>query len=281
MSTTLIARKDFDDAIRSRMILAIVGIFVFFASVLVAAPAIFGDSTADITTAEALSLTIIPSETLVPIVSLIVGYMAIVGERQSGSIKMLLGFPHSRRDVVAGKFIGRTAVVSIGIVVGFTVAVLLGAGLYGSFPARDFAALLGVTLYLALVFVGFAVGVSAGTASRGTAMAIVIGMFILFNVFWQLITSLVLYAVEGGDVGTIPTWHEFLVSISPMAAYESAARTFLDFEFPGFFGGPTTDAAVAGDPFFLQDWFGFVILAVWMTVPLAIGYWRFSRADLG
>jgi len=280
MSTKIIARKDFDDARRSRMILAIVSIFVLFASLLVAAPELFGDSTTDVSTAEALSLTVIPAETLVPIVSLIVGYMAIVGERQSGSIKMLLGFPHSRRDIVAGKLIGRTAVVGLGIVVGFTVAVLLGAVLYGSFPARDFAALLGVTLYLALVFVGFAVGVSAATSSRGTAMAIVVGMFIIFNAFWNLLTALLLYVVEGSNAGE-PTWYEFLVSLSPMAAYESAARTVMDVEILPLFSGPTSEAAVSGDPFFLQDWFGFVILAVWMFTPLAFGYWRFSRADLG
>lgn len=281
MSMALIARKDFDDALRSRMILSITGIFVFFATLVVAAPALFGDAS-ELTTAEALSLTVVPSETIVPIVSLIVGYMAIVGERQSGSVKVLLGFPHSRRDVVAGKLIGRTGVVGLGILVGFVIAAIAGAALYGSFPAADFLGLLAVTLLLGLVFVGFAVGVSAGVSTRGKAMSIVIGAFIIFNVLWDLVTSLALYAVEGEFfLQDAPTWHELLVSISPMAAYESAARSVMDVEILSFFGGGAGQSAAASDPFFLQDWFGFVILLTWMVIPLAIGYWRFERADLG
>lgn len=281
MSTALIARKDFDDALRSRMILAITGIFVFFATLVTAAPALFGGAS-DLSTAEALSLTVIPAQTIVPIVALIVGYMAIVGERQSGSVKILLGFPHSRRDVVAGKLLGRTGVVGLGIVVGFVVAAVAGAGLYGSFPAADFLGLLAVTVLLGFVFVGFAVGVSAAVNTRGKAMSIVIGMFIVFNVLWDLITSLVLYAVEGTFfMQNPPTWHELLVSASPMAAYESTARVVMDVEILSFFGGSTGQSTAASDPFYLQDWFGFVILLAWMVVPLLIGYWRFERADLG
>lgn len=281
MSTALIARKDFDDAVRSRMIIAITGIFVFFATLITVAPALFGDGAADIDTAEALSLTMVPAQIIVPIVALIVGYMAIVGERQSGSVKILLGFPHSRFDVVAGKLIGRTGVITLGIVVGFTVATVIGAVLYGGLPVTDFLKVLGVTVLLGAVFTGYAVGVSAGVTTRGKAMALVIGMYILFNALWNLLTSLVLWAVEGSFVvQNPPTWHEFLVSLSPMNAFESIA-TYLDIEVLPLFGGGFGQEAAASDPFFLQDWFGFVVLLAWMVIPLALGYWRFERADLG
>lgn len=281
MSTALIARKDFDDAVRSRMILAITGIFVFFSTLITAAPALFGDGTGDIDTAQALSLTMVPAQIIVPIVALIVGYMAIVGERQSGSVKVLLGFPHSRFDVVAGKLLGRTGVITLGIVVGFSVATVVGVLLYGGFPAAEFVKVLAVTVLLGAVFTGYAVGVSAGVASRGRAMALVIGMYILFNALWQILTGLVLWAIEGSFfMQDPPTWHELLVSLSPMNAFESAA-TYLDIDVLPLFGGGFGGAASAGDPFFLQDWFGFVILLAWMVIPLAIGYWRFERADLG
>jgi ABC-2 type transport system permease protein len=280
MSTALIARKDFDDAVRSRMILAITAIFVFFSTLITAAPALFGDGAADVETAQALSLTMVPAQIIVPIVALIVGYMAIVGERQSGSVKILLGFPHSRFDVVAGKLIGRTGVITLGIVVGFTVATVVGTILYGGFPAADFAKVLAVTVLLGAVFTGYAVGVSAGVTTRGKAMALVIGMYILFNALWQILTSLLLWAVEGEfAVQDPPTWYELLVALSPMNAFESAA-TYLDIEVLPLFGGFGGESAPS-DPFFLQDWFGFVILLAWMVIPLALGYWRFERADLG
>ncbi len=33
-------------------------------------------------------------------------------------------------------------------------------------------------------------------------------------------------------------------------------------------------------PFYLQEWFGIVVLLGWLLVPALIGYYRFSRADL-
>jgi ABC-2 type transport system permease protein len=111
-------------------------------------------------------------------------------------------------------------------------------------------------------------------------MALVIGMYIVFNALWGLITGMILLAVEGEfAVQNPPTWHEFLVSISPLNAFGSAAR-YLDIEVFPLFGG-LGESAAASDPFFLQDWFGFVILLAWMVVPLLIGYYRFERADLG
>ena len=37
---------------------------------------------------------------------------------------------------------------------------------------------------------------------------------------------------------------------------------------------------MATHPVYLEHWVAFLILAVWIVVPLAIGYWRFGRTDL-
>ena len=41
-----------------------------------------------------------------------------------------------------------------------------------------------------------------------------------------------------------------------------------------------TARAPAGTPFYLEPWFGFVILAGWVVVSLGLGYLRFQRTDL-
>ncbi|MDZ7850465.1 MAG: ABC transporter permease subunit [Halodesulfurarchaeum sp.] len=68
---------------------------------------------------------------LVPIMALIAGYLAIAGERESGSLKILLGLPPSRGEVLAGKFLGRAAVVGIGVAAGFAISGVVTAALYG------------------------------------------------------------------------------------------------------------------------------------------------------
>ncbi|MFC7167186.1 hypothetical protein [Halospeciosus flavus] len=36
----------------------------------------------------------------------------------------------------------------------------------------------------------------------------------------------------------------------------------------------------SADVVVLQDWFGAVVLCLWVVVPLAVGYWTFEHADL-
>lgn len=43
-------------------------------------------------------------------------YGAILHERNSGSIRFLLGLPNSRRDIVVGKFLGRSGTVAVPLV---------------------------------------------------------------------------------------------------------------------------------------------------------------------
>jgi len=43
--------------------------------------------------------------------------------------------------------------------------------------------------------------------------------------------------------------------------------------------GQTGNAADI-DAFYGTPWLGAVVLLFWLAVPAAIGYWRFSKADL-
>jgi ABC-2 type transport system permease protein len=70
-------------------------------------------------------------------------------------------------------------------------------------------------------------------------------------------------------------WYWGIQSLKPSAAYQSALSAVLD--------GATSMAGVAGienPPVYLEAWFGFVWLALWLVVPLAVAYARFTRTDL-
>jgi len=66
--------------------------------------------------------------------ALIAAYLAIAGERESGSLKLLLGLPPSRGEVLVGKFLGRSGVVAIGLVLGFLVSGVVTVAIYGGLP---------------------------------------------------------------------------------------------------------------------------------------------------
>ncbi|PSQ33120.1 hypothetical protein BRD11_05710 [Halobacteriales archaeon SW_12_69_24] len=63
---------------------------------------------------------------LLPFLAMLGSYSAIVHERDSGSIRFLLGLPNSRLDAYAGKYVSRTVLLSGSILAGFVVLGAIG-----------------------------------------------------------------------------------------------------------------------------------------------------------
>ncbi|AEH35921.1 ABC transporter permease [Halopiger xanaduensis] len=286
-----VARKEFDDAGRSKLLWALIGLLV---GIVVIGYAAIWYTADDVTAAEMLSFLGFPLQTIVPIAALIAGYMAVVGERRSGSIKLLLGLPPNRTDVVFGKLLGRMAVVAAAVVLAFLVALVLSAVLFGGVPIVDWLGFAAVTLLFGVAFAGLAVGVSAAVATRGKSMALVVGIYMLLVALWELVTAGPYYLVYGeGPPVEAETWYLLLEQFNPMSAYTTLASETVEGTVPPFtfqYGLESFEAsqltpaeryAGAGDaPFFLQDWFGVVVLLCWLVVPVAIGYYRFQKTDL-
>ncbi|WP_076430194.1 ABC transporter permease [Haladaptatus litoreus] len=274
MSWVVVARKDFQDAIRSKMLWAITALFVF-----VTAGFIFLHRWIDgsYTPQAAMSNMSWSSTSVIPLTALVIAYLAIVGERDSGSIKLLLGLPHSRGDVVFGKFVGRSGVVAVATIAAFGASGLVLLVYYGSFPAGEFLAQSALALLFALVFVSIALGFSSVTASRPRAVGGAFGLFFFFQLGWKLIPLTGYYLLEGSMPSEpFPKWYFFTWVLNPVEAYKIGARYILHPNEQTIYA-----SLVAGKtPFYLEGWFPFVVLAIWLVVPVTLGYLRFRSIDL-
>ena len=277
MSWSAVARKDFWDAIRSRLIIGIAGLFVVFIALgagIGVALGYGGDGVRLI-----MTLLLSAAGVLVPLIAIGVSYRAIAGERDTGTLKILLSLPNSRADVIIGKFLGRSAVVSVAVLVGFLFGLIsFAAAAEGDIQIGTYLGFTFTTLLLGIVFVSIAVSVSAFTASTFRSG---IGSFGLFIIFWQLwgwFVFLLRYVANGFEMPGLfeepPDWAQFVDFLSPITAYnESTAWLFnqlLDQE----------TERIPLEPYGLEGWFGFVVIAVWIALPLAIGYLRFESSDL-
>ena len=98
----VIASKEFRDRIRNRWVLAVALIFSLFS----VAIAYFGTAQQgevgfrgiDVTVASLVSLVIY----LVPLIALVLGYDAVVGEKERGSLELLLSMPITRFEILLG-----------------------------------------------------------------------------------------------------------------------------------------------------------------------------------
>ena len=297
MNIPLLVRKEFVDSMRSRGLWAATALLTVVASAAVFLPSVALDSVDPVVVPQYM---LTPVTTFVSITALVTGYLAIAGERDTGSIKTLFGLPYTRCDVVVGKYLGRAAVVTVAVLVSFLVAGVVGVAVYGSLPYESYIQLGALTVVLAVAFVGIAVAISAGAASRSRAMTLAVGSFFVFELLWSTLVRGVYYVATLGDLPglEVPAWYVFLQRSSPGDAFKTAAGTFLPDDVTnvqisgssgatqGASGGsgaaPTLAERLGGEvPFYLDDWFALVVLGCWLVVPIVIGYLRFERADLG
>lgn len=289
MTIPAVAKKDFQDGIRSKLLWVLIAFFVVslagFAYLATSGSGSTGDDAGLVALLgfAAVAAVIV----IVPLTGLTVSIKSIVRERELGTIRILLSLPHSRRDAVLGKFIGRSGLLTTAILAGFVPMGLILAVRTSNFPVTEYLMFVLVTVLFGVVFVAIGIGVSAFTATetRATIAGVlffflmytwtsIVGWinnqmgsplgpdafdflrrFQLFNVFID--TLLVLLSLTSDLSPTDPSWVRLSRSLAELQS------------------GP-----VESVPFYFQLWFAPVVLAIWIVVPLTIGYYRFEHTDL-
>lgn len=318
-----VAKKEYKDAIRSKglWVLALVFTILF---VMPPAGAIYfdiiqinpGTPQAEFGMQALISQFYTTAATfLVPIVAMFVGFGAITRERETGSLKILLSLPHSRRDVIVGKVLGRCAVVGVPLAISLLLTALFLVTTSVTFKPELYALFSLYTLGLALVFVAIAVSIS-GAVSQG--LYSIIANFVVYFYFsfgWNSLAN----AIGNGlseylGVTGAPRWHATLLIklLNPTQAYKTLTRSMLGegggaalrARF-GMFnqdkaqmkticgdvlnGSPATQEGLFGKvvvcegnglPFYYSDAAVFVFLLLWIGVAAVISYKTFNLADL-
>ena len=274
MSVALVARKDFEDAIRSKAIIGLTALFVLLVGGLAFAYGFFESFGRGMGEGSSGFIVFLQGtgSFFVSIVALLVGYKAIAGERESGTMAFLLGLPHSRRDVVVGKVLGRSGVLVVALAAGFLIAALLLVGLGESVAAVEYLLFTLLTMGYAMTFVTVAVALSSMTASSSRAAAGAIGFWV-FNQFWGALALIALVVANGLSLpdAPFPDWYHALAGLGPGAAYGNAAGYFLPEELT---------AQVQGQLGGLPEWYGLVVIVAWLALALGVGLYRFERLDL-
>jgi ABC-2 type transport system permease protein len=283
MSWAVIARKDFQDAIRSRALWGLSAIFLL----LVGGVAVLYASLDEISGGDpsAVGLIFFVASTIglfVSVAAIVICYRAIAGEREVGSMKILLSLPHTRRDVVIGKVVGRTAVLAVPIVVALLVGAFVGTSMLGEI-APVATVLFGVVgLLFALTYAAIMVGFSATTGSTTRAAALAIGFLVVVEFLWDVVVLALVYVANGfafpAVTSDFPAWIYPVSQIPPSSAFVTSLTAVIP-DAPAQAAGnvPTADAFGA---FFATPWVGVVSLLLWAVVPVVLGYWRFEAADL-
>lgn len=271
MSTLVIAKKDFEDAIRARTLQLLVAFFVGFTTLVFQYHrSRLGENPTFTTLYDGISGML---GVVVPVLGVMIGYKAIVGERESGSLKLLLTLPHSRLDIMLGKFLGRSAIVVVTMVVGFALIGIQTILFTDLFSLTKFLFAAGEITLFGIMFVAIATAFSTAMRTSMKASIGALGLTVLFSFLWDFLFGLFAQFVDPiqidpetgmGQPDPGPNWLYLLKRLNPRQAFYE----------------PSTYAISEPIPFYLKPWFGWVIVAVWLVVPLGLAYLRFKRSDL-
>lgn len=263
----VIATKEFRDRLRNRWVLAVALIFALFALAI----AYFGASqqgevgfrSIDVTVASLVSLVIY----LVPLIALILGYDAIVGERERGSLELMLSMPITRFEILLGKYLGLAAALTSATVVGF------GAGLLplaNELTVRDgyhYAGFVGSAILMGLAFLSISMLVSVMAFERVRASGVAIGLWFFFVLIFDLLLMGALVLSQGA-LGS--TTFAALMMFNPADVFR-LMNIFSSEQVRSMYGLATVMPERLTDPGVLL-----AIMVAWIVVPFFIAHWRFT-----
>jgi Cu-processing system permease protein len=199
---------------------------------------------------------------LVPLVALILGHDAIVGERERHTLGLLLSLPVARWEVLAAKFLGRGLALCAAISIGF------GAAAVWLEPSQRpvIASLIVPSVLLGASFLSFGVLLSVVSRRVATAASLAVVTWFLLILFYDLALLTAMVATDGALSQDTVAW---LVTLNPAGLYRTGLMTQLvgadvlqELGMVVAMPGPNARAAV---------WAG------WILGPLVLGAGLLSR----
>ena len=278
-SVLAVMKKEFLDSIRNKWILAVTAIY----TILTLVTSYFGAASAGGATGfQGFRETAVGMNTtaalLVPILSLMLGYAAIAGEREQGSLGLLLSMPLTRLELLLGKFLGLTLVVGTAIVAGFGFAGVLIAASAGTAYWDAYLGMLFATVLLGGAFLALSILFSSLLQRRSSALAVAVLLWFFFSIIYSVILVGV-YVATGGQIRVgpggpsaieFPGWYWGAQVFNPALAY----RLY----FVGAFN--VSGLELGAIPGFVNPWTIDLSLLAWIVVPILLAYLFLRRADL-
>ncbi|GAA0348443.1 ABC transporter permease subunit [Bowmanella denitrificans] len=224
-----IARKELQDGLRNRWLLAISLLFVVLATGIAwfgaAAAGQVGFSSISSTIASLASLATI----IVPLIALLLAYDAVVGEDEGGTLLLLLSYPLGRVDLLLGKFVGQGLILALATLIGFGGAALAMAVLI---PGLDLPALFSAfgrfilsAILLGWVFIAMAYVLSCRAREKSSAAGMALGLWFFFVLLFDL-ALLALLVLSKGQLN--PQWLPWLLLLNPADIFRQLNLQGLD-----------------------------------------------------
>jgi Cu-processing system permease protein len=270
-----VALKEFHDGLRNRWVIAITLIFILLSIGL----AYFGAAASGQVGFTPLSTMIVSLASLavfiIPIIALMLAYDTLVGEKEQGTLLLLLTYPLSRSQLILGKFFGKTLIMALSTLIGFSSSALLivffADTIDNSALIYAFALFILSAILLGAVFIALAILISVMVSEKSRAAGLALIIWFVFVLIYDL-SLLGILIVTKGAVGA--GYFPYLLLMNPTDIFRLINLS--GFEAAQVQAGlmSLSNAEILSPSFLL------IALLVWIIVPLLIAIRLFKRQSL-
>ena len=262
-----LASKEFRDRLRNRWVLAVALVFAVFSLVIAydggAQQGTVGLRSLEFTVTSLVSLVIY----LVPLIALLLGFDAIVGERERGSLDLLLAHPVTRGELLLGKYLGLALALALAMLAGLATVGVVLVWQFGTRALLHYVGFVGSALLMGLAFLSLAVLVSVVVRDRTRASGAAIVLWFLFVLVFDLVLLGVLVATSGHYGGDA---FPYLLLMNPTDIFR-IMNVFSAEDIRSAYGLVSVVSPILSNIWVLTG-----AMLVWIAVPLALANWRFK-----
>lgn len=262
-----VAAKEFRDRIRNRWVLAVAIVFTVFALVIAyfggAQQGSVGFRSIEFTIASLVSLVIY----LIPLIALMLGFDAIVGERERGSLDLLLAMPITRLELLLGKYLGLAGALTASTTLGFGVVGVVLSTQASTQALYHYAGFILSSVLLGLAFLSLALMLSTLAADRARASGLAIATWFFFVLVFDLL-MLGALVITGGDYGGDLLAYAML--LNPADVFRILNIFSMD-DVRTLYGLASIVPPVMGQASLMT-----LVMLAWIVAPLGIASWRFK-----
>jgi Cu-processing system permease protein len=269
-----LALEEFREGLRNRWV---VGAIILFATLSLSL-AFLGSTPVGELKVSRLAVTVVSlaslSVYLVPLIALALSFDTLVGERERGTLLLLLTYPVARWQVVIGKYLGQVLILGLAIALGYGCAGLVLALVDDETAGgwRAYGAMMVSSWLLGCVFAALGCLISALVRQRATAMGLAIGLWLAMVLVYDL-TVLGLLMADTEQRLSAPMFSA-LMTLNPADAYRVFNLTTLDGS--ALVSGVGTLGAQSSPST------GLLLgsLVIWTILPLLAALFVFKRQEL-
>ena len=262
-----LASKEFKDRLRNKWVLAVALVFTVFSLVITyfggAAQGQVGPRSIEFTIASLVSLVIY----LIPLIALLLGFDAVVGERERGSLDLLLSLPITRMELLLGKYLGLAAALTLSTLAGFALVAVLLYRQFSAVALFHYGGFMLSSVLLGLAFLSMAVCMSVLARERTRASGLAIALWFFFVLVFDLLLLGALVATGGQYGGDL---FAYLLLLNPADVFRILNVFSLD-DVRTLYG-----LTSVVPPALARPWLMGLVMVAWIAGPLALARWRFK-----